>query len=70
MPTLLMIVMVGNNIIMANCATLAGHVEVADSVIFAGLCAVHQFCKIGKVCFHKRAYGGSERRTSFYDCSG
>ena len=43
--------MVGNNIIMANCATLAGHVEVADSVIFAGLCAVHQFCKIGKFAF-------------------
>jgi len=42
---------VGNNIIMANCATLAGHVEVADSVIFAGLCAVHQFCKIGKYAF-------------------
>lgn len=42
---------VGNNIIMANCATLAGHVEVADSVIFAGLCAVHQFCRIGKLAF-------------------
>ena len=43
--------MVGNNIIMANCATLAGHVEVSDSVIFAGLCAVHQFCRIGKHAF-------------------
>jgi UDP-N-acetylglucosamine acyltransferase len=42
---------IGNNIIMANCATLAGHVEVSDSVIFAGLCAVHQFCKIGKYAF-------------------
>lgn len=42
---------VGNQIIMANCATLAGHVEVADYVVFAGLCAVHQFCKIGKHAF-------------------
>ena len=42
---------VGNNIIMANCATLAGHVEVDDFVIFGGLCAVHQFCKIGKYAF-------------------
>jgi UDP-N-acetylglucosamine acyltransferase len=42
---------VGNNVIMANCATLAGHVEVADSVIFGGLCAVHQFCRIGKYAF-------------------
>ena len=42
---------VGNNVIMANCATLAGHVEVDDFVIFGGLCAVHQFCKIGKYAF-------------------
>jgi len=42
---------VGNNVIMANCATLAGHVEVADYVVFAGLCAVHQFCRIGKHAF-------------------
>jgi len=42
---------VGSNIIMANCATLAGHVEVADFVTFAGLCAVHQFCRVGKYAF-------------------
>ncbi len=42
---------VGSSIIMANCATLAGHVEVADFVTFAGLCAVHQFCRIGKYAF-------------------
>ncbi len=42
---------VGNYAIMANCATLAGHVEIADSVHFAGLCAVHQFCRIGKLAF-------------------
>lgn len=38
----------GNNIIMSNNATLAGHVEVADGVIMGGLSAVHQFVKIGK----------------------
>ncbi len=42
---------VGSSIIMANGATLAGHVEVSDSVIFSGLCAVHQFCKVGKYAF-------------------
>ncbi len=42
---------VGNDVIMANSATLAGHVEIADFVIFGGLCAVHQFCKIGKYAF-------------------
>jgi UDP-N-acetylglucosamine acyltransferase len=42
---------VGSNIIMANGATLAGHWEVSDFVIFSGLCAVHQFCRVGKYAF-------------------
>jgi UDP-N-acetylglucosamine acyltransferase len=42
---------VGNRIIMANCATLAGHVHLDDYAILAGLCAVHQFCRIGKHAF-------------------
>jgi UDP-N-acetylglucosamine acyltransferase len=42
---------VGNNVIMANCATLAGHVEIDDFVSFSGLCAIHQFCRVGKYAF-------------------
>lgn len=42
---------VGNRIIMANGATLAGHVHVADHAILSGLCAVHQFCSIGRFAF-------------------
>lgn len=38
---------VGNNIIMANNATLAGHVKVGDGVILGGFSTVHQFCVIG-----------------------
>jgi UDP-N-acetylglucosamine acyltransferase len=38
----------GNNIIMANNATLAGHVVVDDYAIIGGLSAVHQFVRIGK----------------------
>src|ERR1044071_1613766 len=37
----------GNNVIMANLATLAGHVEVADDVVMGGFVAVHQFARIG-----------------------
>lgn len=33
--------------ILANAATLAGHVEVESSAILGGLAAVHQFCRIG-----------------------
>ena len=38
---------VGNNIIMSNCATLAGHVEVGDRAVLGGFTGVHQFCKVG-----------------------
>jgi UDP-N-acetylglucosamine acyltransferase len=41
----------GNKIVMANCATLGGHVEIGDWVIMGGLSAVHQFTKIGAHCF-------------------
>lgn len=38
---------VGNNVIMANSATLAGHVTLEDYVVVGGLAAVHQFVRIG-----------------------
>jgi UDP-N-acetylglucosamine acyltransferase len=39
---------VGNRVIMANGATLAGHVVVEDYVILGGLSAVHQFTRVGE----------------------
>lgn len=47
---------VGDNVILANAATLAGHVKVGDYAILGGLTAVHQFCTIGE---HAMAGGGS-----------
>ena len=38
---------VGNGVVMANGATLAGHVRVDDFAILGGLCAIHQFVRIG-----------------------
>ncbi|GMR04369.1 MAG: acyl-ACP--UDP-N-acetylglucosamine O-acyltransferase [Thermodesulfobacteriota bacterium] len=40
----------GNNIIMANSATLAGHVTIEDHAIVGGLVAVHQYVRIGVYC--------------------
>ncbi len=40
-------VQVGQHTILANNATLAGHVHVGDWVIVGGLTGVHQFCKVG-----------------------
>lgn len=37
----------GSNIILANNATLAGHVHLADWVFLGGFTSVHQFCHIG-----------------------
>ncbi len=42
---------VGDDVIMSNNATLAGHVHVEDHVILSGFCAVHQFCRIGTHSF-------------------
>ena len=41
----------GDKIVLSNCATLGGHVEIGDWVILGGLSAVHQFTKVGAHCF-------------------
>lgn len=47
---------IGDNVVMANAANLAGHVEIDEWAIVGGLTAVHQFSKIGK---HTMVSGGS-----------
>ena len=42
---------VGDNVIMANGATLGGHVEIGEHVIIGGLSAIHQFCRVGAYSF-------------------
>lgn len=39
---------VGRNVVMANSATLGGHVQVGDFAVFGGLAAVHQWVRIGR----------------------
>lgn len=39
---------VGDRVVVANNAALAGHVIVGDDVIIGGLSGIHQFCKIGR----------------------
>ena len=38
---------IGNQVVMANGATLAGHILIEDHAIIGGLSAIHQFCRIG-----------------------
>jgi UDP-N-acetylglucosamine acyltransferase len=42
---------IGNGCILANAATLAGHVTVEDYASVGALCPVHQFCRIGKYAY-------------------
>jgi UDP-N-acetylglucosamine acyltransferase len=42
---------VGNEVIMANAATLAGHVEIADKANIGAYSGVHQFCRVGPEAF-------------------
>ncbi len=39
---------IDSNVILANNATLAGHVEIAENAIVGGNSAIHQFVQIGK----------------------
>lgn len=40
---------VGNHVIMANCASLAGHIHIEDHAILGGLVAVHQWARVGQL---------------------
>jgi UDP-N-acetylglucosamine acyltransferase len=46
---------VGNQVIIANCSALAGHVTIEDWVIVGGLTPIHQFVRIG---IHSMVGGG------------
>jgi len=43
--------LLGRNVVMANNATLAGHIEIGDFATVGGLTAVHQFVRIGDNAF-------------------
>ncbi|HEY3136701.1 MAG TPA: acyl-ACP--UDP-N-acetylglucosamine O-acyltransferase [Blastocatellia bacterium] len=42
---------IGNHVIFANGATLAGHVDVEDHATLGAYCGVHQFCRVGRHAF-------------------
>ncbi|MCW2307604.1 acyl-ACP--UDP-N-acetylglucosamine O-acyltransferase [Rhodobium gokarnense] len=42
---------IGNDVILVNNATLAGHVTIEDHAILGGLCAVHQWVRVGAHAF-------------------
>jgi len=43
--------LIGNKVIMANAATLAGHVVVEDGANIGAYSGVHQFCRVGREAY-------------------
>lgn len=43
--------LIGDGVILANGASLAGHVRVDDFAILGGFSLVHQFCRVGRYSF-------------------
>ena len=42
---------IGNDNVMSNATSLAGHVEMGSNIVLAGYVLVHQFCRIGDYSF-------------------
>lgn len=42
---------IADNVILANAASLGGHVHIGNNVILGGFSIVHQFCHLGDFCF-------------------
>lgn len=49
----------GNQIVIANGALLAGHVEVGNNVFISGNCVVHQFVRVGDYALMRGLSGAS-----------
>lgn len=60
----------GSDIVMANNASLAGHVHIDDHAILGGFAMVHQFCKIGAYAFLQFAAGVNRDVPPFVVASG
>jgi len=60
----------GDNIIMANNASLAGHVRVGDYAILGGYALVHQFCDVGAHSFTSFASHVNQSIPPFVTVSG
>jgi UDP-N-acetylglucosamine acyltransferase len=61
---------VGNRTVLANGATLAGHIELEDHAVIGGLSAVHQFCRIGAHAFVSGMTGITQDLPPFMLASG
>jgi len=60
----------GDNIIMANNTSLAGHVRVGDNAILSGYSLIHQFCSVGEYSFTSFASAVNQSIPPYVTVSG
>jgi UDP-N-acetylglucosamine acyltransferase len=63
-------VRLGDHVIVANGALLAGHVEVEDGVFISGNCVVHQFVRLGTLAIMQGGAGLSQDLPPFMVARG
>ena len=51
----------GDGVIMANAATLAGHVTIENNANVGAYSGVHQFCRVGTGSLHRRLFSRGQR---------
>jgi UDP-N-acetylglucosamine acyltransferase len=61
---------IGNHVVMANCAALAGHIRIDDHAILGGLVAVHQWARIGRMAMIGGVSGVAQDVPPFCIASG
>jgi UDP-N-acetylglucosamine acyltransferase len=61
---------IGDRVILANGVQLAGHVSIEDFAILGGLCAVHQFARVGSSAMLGGGTMASKDVVPFVHCAG
>ncbi len=61
---------IGHHVIMANAATLAGHITIQDYAVIGGLVGIHQFVRIGRYAIIGGFSGISQDIPPFVTASG
>lgn len=59
----------GDGIIIANGASLAGHVQIGDRCLFGGFALVHQFVRVGRLAFLGYSTGVTKDVPPFVRCA-
>ena len=60
----------GDNVILVNCATLGGYVNVGNNCLISAITAIHQFCRIGRFAVLSGCSAISKDLPPFMICSG